>query len=90
VKKRWRHDTPAQLKKLVEEFSGLDNPRKEDYEAALHRAAEALHVGHGDLIHSVRLAVSGMGAGPGLYDILFILGKEESIRRIKLAIERLS
>jgi glutamyl-tRNA synthetase len=90
VKKRWKHDTPAQLKKLVEEFSGLDNPRKEDYEAALHRAAEALHVGHGDLIHSVRLAVSGMGAGPGLYDILFILGKEESIRRIKLAIERLS
>jgi glutamyl-tRNA synthetase len=89
VKKRWKHDTPAQLKKLVEEFSRLDSPRKEDYEAALHRAAEALHVGHGDLIHAVRLAVSGMGAGPGLYDILWILGKDETIRRINSAIERL-
>jgi glutamyl/glutaminyl-tRNA synthetase len=49
-----------------------------------------LHVGHGDLIHAVRLAVSGMGAGPGLYDILWILGKEETIRRINSAIERLS
>jgi glutamyl-tRNA synthetase len=90
VKKRWKHDTPAQLKKLVEEFSRLDSPQKEDYEAALHRAAEALHVGHGGLIHAVRLAVSGMGAGPGLYDILWILGKEETIQRINSAIERLS
>jgi glutamyl-tRNA synthetase len=90
VKKRWKHDTPVQLKKLAEEFSRLDSPQKEDYEAALHRSAEALHVGHGDLIHAVRLAVSGMGAGPGLYDILWILGKEETVRRINSAIERLS
>jgi glutamyl-tRNA synthetase len=90
VKKRWKHETPVQLRKLIEEFSRLESPQKEDYESALHRAAEALGAGHGDLIHAVRLAVSGMGAGPGLYDILFILGKEESIRRIKSAIEGLS
>ncbi|HEY4643993.1 MAG TPA: hypothetical protein VIH68_04675 [Bacteroidota bacterium] len=30
-----------------------------------------------------------MGVGPGLYDILSILGKEETIRRIRSAIERL-
>ena len=89
VKKRWKHDARVHLKELVEEFSRLKSPRKEEYEAALHRAAEASHVGHSDLIHTVRLAVSGMGAGPGLYDILWILGKEESIRRINSAIERL-
>jgi glutamyl-tRNA synthetase len=89
VKKRWNPETPGQLKNLVQEFSRLENPQKEDFEAALHRAAEALHVGHGDLIHALRLAVSGMGAGPGLYDILFILGKEETIRRINSAIEKL-
>jgi glutamyl-tRNA synthetase len=90
VKKRWKPETSGQLTKLIEEFSQLENPQKDDYEAALHRAAEALKVGHGDLIHALRLAVSGVGAGPGLYDILFILGKEETIRRIKSAIERLS
>jgi len=90
VKKRWKRETPEQLKKLSEEFSRLENPRKEDYEAAVHRVAEALHTDHGSLIHAVRLAVSGVGAGPGLYDILWILGKEESISRINSAIERLS
>jgi glutamyl-tRNA synthetase len=67
----------------------LENPQKEDYEAALDRAAETLKVKHGDLIHPLRLAVSGMGAGPGLYDILLIFGKEETIRRMNSAIERL-
>lgn len=89
VKKRWTKDTPTQLKRLTEEFSRLENPQKEDYETALHKAAEALNSGHDKLIHAVRLAVSGRGAGPGLYDILFILGKEETIRRINSAIERL-
>ena len=89
VKKRWKQEAPEQMKKLIEEFSRLENPQKEDYEAAFHRATETLKVKHGDMIHALRLAVSGMGAGPGLYDILFILGKEETIRRITSAIERL-
>jgi glutamyl-tRNA synthetase len=89
VKKRWKQGTPEQMKKLIEEFSRLENPQKADCEAALHRAAETLKVKHSDMIHALRLAVSGMGAGPGLYDILFILGKEETIRRIHSAIERL-
>lgn len=89
VKKRWQQETPARIRKLAEEFSRLRNPQKEDYEAALHRTAESLKINQRDLVHPVRLAVSGMGAGPGLYDILFILGKEETIRRMNSAIERL-
>jgi glutamyl-tRNA synthetase len=89
VKKRWKPETPRQLKNLIEEFSKLQNPGKDDYEASLHRSTEALHIDHSSLIHAVRLAVSGVGAGPGLYDILWILGKNETIRRINSAIERL-
>jgi glutamyl-tRNA synthetase len=89
VKKRWKQETADQMRKLIEGFSSLQQSQKEDYEAALHRAAEALNVRHADLIHAARLAVSGVGAGPGLFDILFILGKDETIRRVESAIERL-
>ena len=89
VKKRWTRETPAQLKVLSEEFSRLEDPKREDYEAALHRAAGTLGIPHSDLIHPLRLAVSGVGAGPGLYDILDILGKAETLRRITTAIEKL-
>ena len=89
VKKRWKQDSPALLKEVANEFSRLEYPKKEDYETALHRAAERIKVNNSDVIHPLRLAVSGTGSGPGLFDILFILGKEETVRRINSAIERL-
>ena len=87
VKKRWIPESSKYLKTLADEFAALGTPTKEEYESALHRTAEALKIKNSDLIHPLRLAVSGMGAGPGLYDILFILGKDETIRRIISAIE---
>jgi glutamyl-tRNA synthetase len=89
VRKRWNHDSPSQLEKLSEEFSLLAAGAPSDFEAALKRAAEKLGTGNGTLIHAVRLALSGVGGGPGVYEILSILGKEESLRRIQSAIERI-
>jgi glutamyl-tRNA synthetase len=90
MKKRWKRETPGQLRKLADEFGGLTDPKKESFEAALHRVATALNVKNGDLIHPLRLAVSGMGSGPGVFEILEILGKGETIRRIAAAMEKLS
>ena len=89
VKKRWKPESSQQLRALVDRLAALSSPKKEDFEAALHQAAEELKVKPSELIHPLRLAVSGMGAGPGLYDILIILGKDEVIRRIHSAIEKL-
>ncbi len=89
VQKNWKQETPAQLQKLSDEFSILVNPAKEDYEHALHKVAEELNVGKGKLIHPLRLAVSGMSTGPGVFDIVVILGKEETISRIKNALEKI-
>ncbi|MDO8549908.1 MAG: glutamate--tRNA ligase [Ignavibacteria bacterium] len=85
--KRWKDNSPELMKKLVEKFQKLENPVKEDYENTLKETAAELEVENGDLIHPLRLAVSGIGAGPGVFDIVDILGKEESIKRINKAIE---
>ena len=58
-----------------------------DFENTLRETAEELGIGTGKLIHPVRLAVSGVGGGPGVFDILFIIGKEATIRRLNKAIE---
>jgi glutamyl-tRNA synthetase len=86
VSKRWKEDSPVLLKKLNDEFAALDNPTKEDYETALKKVAESESAGVGKLIHPLRLAVSGVGGGPGVYDILVIIGKEKTISRINKAI----
>ncbi len=55
-------------------------------EAALKQVVEAAGVKVGDLVHAVRVAVTGKTVGPGLYDCLAILGRERSLARIAAAL----
>lgn len=89
VEKNWKPETHEQLKILGDTFSKLSNPKKENYEHALTKVAEELGVGKGKLIHPLRLAVSGQSTGPGMFDLLYILGKNEVINRINFAIEKI-
>jgi glutamyl-tRNA synthetase len=90
IKKRWKEDTPDQLTKLRNNIAQLSNPVKEDFENALAKSAEELNIGKGKLIHPVRLALSGVGTGPGVYDLLYIIGKDKSIERIDRALKVIS
>ncbi|MCU1279432.1 MAG: Glutamyl-tRNA synthetase, Glutamyl-tRNA(Gln) synthetase [bacterium] len=42
--------------------------------------------GLGDIVHAVRVAVTGVGGGPGLFDCLALIGKDGCVRRIERAI----
>lgn len=87
IKKRWKDDSEELLRNYIAKISELDSPSKEDYEIALKSVAEEAECGAGRLIHPARLATSGVGIGPGVYDLLFILGKDEVIERMSKALE---
>jgi len=89
VEKNWKPETPDHLKRLNTEFANLSDTGKENYEHALARVAEELNVSKGKLIHPLRLAVSGQSTGPGMFDLLFILGKDEVVKRITTALEKI-
>ena len=55
-------------------------------EEALKRVVEAAGVKVGDLVHAVRVAVTGKTVGPGLYDCLAILGRGRSLERLERAL----
>ena len=57
-------------------------------EDALKATAEAAGAKVGDLVHPVRVAITGRGVGPGLYDCLAILGRERSLARLERALPR--
>jgi glutamyl-tRNA synthetase len=54
------------------------------------RLAEELGVSAGKLIHPTRLAVSGVGFGPGLFEMLEALGRETVLRRLRKAREHIA
>jgi glutamyl-tRNA synthetase len=90
LNKRWKEDSAELLRKLKAHFEQLENPSKEDYEKVLDEIASQLNINKGKLVHPLRIAVSGVGEGPGVYDIVSVLGKEETISRINTALKKLS
>ncbi|MDH3268121.1 MAG: glutamate--tRNA ligase [Ignavibacteria bacterium] len=89
LKKRWKEDSSELLKKLKDRFAELENPAKDNFEKVLDEVATKLNIGKGKLVHPLRIAVSGVGEGPGVYDIVSIIGKEETLSRIETALIKL-
>jgi glutamyl-tRNA synthetase len=42
----------------------------------------------GDIVHAVRVAVTGVGGGPGLFDCLALLGRDRCLARIDRALQK--
>jgi glutamyl-tRNA synthetase len=94
LQKRWKESATGGsaelLKKYRDNLLKLSNPAKEEFEKILEQTAAELNTGKGNIIHPLRIAVSGVGEGPGVFDILNIIGKDETISRINTALEKLS
>lgn len=55
-------------------------------EAKLQAFSEAKQLKGGDLNHALRVATTGVMIGPGVFDCLVIFGKQETLRRIEMAL----
>lgn len=56
-------------------------------ESALRQLSETLGRQPAELIHPLRLALTGLTLGPGLFEIVVLLGRDKCIERIKRAVE---
>lgn len=54
----------------------------------LHEHVERFGAGVGDIIHALRLSVTGKAAGPGMFDCLELLGRERCLARIDRMLAR--
>lgn len=87
VKKHFKGDTPDHLEALLRVLEKTEALSKEYLETIFRDLAEELGIKPAQLIHPVRLAVTGMTVGPGLFDILVILDKNIIINRLTRAIK---
>jgi glutamyl-tRNA synthetase len=90
IKKNWDADTPARILQLADTLNALIEFTRDSIETSLRSLAEHLQVKTSQLIHPTRLALSGKPAGPGLFEMMVVLGKETVVRRLRTAAEKIS
>ncbi|MBD3258062.1 glutamate--tRNA ligase, partial [candidate division GN15 bacterium] len=84
--KQFKPEAADLLAALADRFEALSPFDKDSIEAALVGLAEEREVKNAKLIHPTRLAVSGMSVGPGLYDMLAVLGQRTVVERMRNAV----
>ena len=88
-KKRWKEDSAQQLTELMQVLEGIDDFSIENQEAVVHQWIEQKGYKLGNIMNAWRLTLVGEGKGPGMFDISAFLGKQETLDRMKRAIETL-
>ncbi|MBI3849903.1 MAG: glutamate--tRNA ligase [Verrucomicrobia bacterium] len=82
AKKSFLPENKPRLEKLRDAFGKLATFDAASLEAALKAVAGELGVKAGALVHPTRMACTGSAAGPSLYHLLEVLGKERVLNRI--------
>jgi glutamyl-tRNA synthetase len=85
--KRFTPESAELLTELADRFERLPRLTVDNSEAELNALAEKRGIKRADLIHPTRLAVTGVAAGPGLFDILALLSKPVVVERIRKAVQ---
>ena len=78
------------LKALSESYANLTEWNAATLEATLKETAVKLGNKTGELVHPARVAASGRSVGPGLYEMIEILGKERTLARFERGIQKAS
>ncbi len=89
VQKKWKVNSGNLLEGFSAVLESTDHWTSEVLESSLKSTIAELEIGIGQLMFPVRLALSGLPSGPGLYDMMVFFGRAETLFRLNDAMQRL-
>lgn len=88
-RKRWKEDSAKVMGELAAVLEGISDFSVAGQEPVVEQWIQDKGYKLGDVMNAWRLTLVGEGKGPGMFDISAFLGKDETIKRMKRAIETL-
>lgn len=89
VKKYWKEEAPILMKELLEILEQIDDYTMTNTEPIISEWITTKEIGFGKVMNPFRVAVVGAAKGPHMLNIIEILGKEETLKRMRKAINTL-
>jgi glutamyl-tRNA synthetase len=83
-------DLREHMTALIRGLAQADPWNAPSLEAALRAVAAARGTSAGRLIHPTRIAVTGEGVGPSLFEVLEVLGRERTLARLRRLVDALA
>ena len=84
--KNWKEDTPELMTRLIEVLKAIEDFTSINIETIVKDWMTSTEIGMGKVMQPFRLSLVGALKGPHLFDIVEVIGKEETIKRLDKAI----
>ena len=88
-KKNWKEGTPELMNELIGLLETIQDFSSENTEKEIKEWITAKEIGFGKVMQPLRLSLVGALKGPHLFDIIEMIGKEATIKRLENAITKL-
>ena len=90
IRKKWKEDTFNLLSEFKNRVEAISDFSSENIENKFKSYLEEKQLRMGELLPVFRVSLTGLGMGPSLFDIAALLGKEETIKRMETALEKIN
>ncbi len=90
IRKKWKEGTPAIIEAMIQKFEEIEDFSTENVESAFKSYLSDNELGMGAVLPNFRVLVTGKGMGPSMFQIASILGKAETLSRLKDGLQKMS
>ncbi|MET0586362.1 MAG: glutamate--tRNA ligase, partial [Candidatus Binatia bacterium] len=82
-------DIAVPLQSLIQKLAALDDFSESNIEQAFAEVLQQAGIAMGKLAQPVRVALTGSTVSPGIHEVIAVLGKDRTLRRLRAALELL-
>ena len=90
LKKRWKEDSPKHMTEMLTLLEAHEDWSTEGLDNLIMPWRAENEYGVGIVMNAFRICLVGAARGPHIWNITDVLGKEETLRRVRTAIEKLA
>ncbi|HRS53391.1 MAG TPA: glutamate--tRNA ligase [Bacteroidales bacterium] len=90
IKDKWNENSPIILSELISILTNINDFTETNIETAIKTFINEKNLKTGQIMNVLRLCLVGSNKGPSLFSIIALIGKNETIKRIQLAIDKIT
>jgi glutamyl-tRNA synthetase len=90
LQKKWTEEVEAVIRKYRDELASSESYVSADLEMLLNTTCADQNIKTGMVMQPLRIAVSGAAGGPPIFELLALIGKQETLERLNFALENFS
>lgn len=89
IKKKWNETPAAFFSALHDAYTTANDFSVSSAEKIFHSVAESKGIAPNSMMQLARICLLGVSRGPGLFETIALLGKEETVSRLELALKKI-